>query len=346
MNLNSELRGFIESCGFPGSYEVEALPTEASARRYFRLQFTGDHTPSSLVLCVGLPVPYRDQDRFVALTAFLEEQKLPVPHIYGVARETGALLLSDAGERDLLTYLRRAARAGEQDNKRRLVDHAVDILILLQRSTPPDLISDRRFDFDKLNSELEYTFDGLRQTAEELELPYLQLFEVAQFSRELCRYLDRLTPLVIAHRDYHSRNLMVRQEAGKLRYTMIDYQDARLGSPFYDLASLLYDPYSPLDAADRERALGRYLQINGRPERDRQVYLAVALQRVLKALGTYLHQTLKKNFVFAESIVPALDRIEEIAQRGRFPDSIYVLAREIRKRYVPALQEFVSTAIQ
>ena len=47
---------------------------------------------------------------------------------------------------------------------------------------------------------------------------------------------------VFTHRDYHSRNLMVNQS----RYVMIDFQDARMGAPQYDLASLLRDSYYQL----------------------------------------------------------------------------------------------------
>ena len=49
-------------------------------------------------------------------------------------------------------------------------------------------------------------------------------------------------PRVLCHRDYHSRNLMLRGD----RLFIIDFQDARLGPDTYDLASLLRDSYVDL----------------------------------------------------------------------------------------------------
>lgn len=342
MNLNRELRAFVAACGFPESFEAQELPAEASARRYVRLRFAAPAEPASLMLCVGLPTPYRDQDRFVALCTHLEKQELPVPHIYGVERVQGALLLSDAGEYDLNYYLQRAHAAGETENKRKLIDHAVDILAKLQRLPIPEEIEDRSFDLEKLYSELEFLFDAVRSAANALSTPYLQLFELSQFGRELCRYLGKLTPQTLAHRDFHSRNIMVRNAGGKLHYTLIDFQDARKGSPFYDLASLLYDPYAPLDREERGRALHRYLDSAQYSATQKPIYLAVALQRMLKALGTYLHQSVSGNSRYAESIAPALDRIEEIVQEGRFPDSVYLFAREVRRRFLEPLRELAS----
>ena len=59
---------------------------------------------------------------------------------------------------------------------------------------------------------------------------------------------------VLAHRDYHCRNLMVRD--GRLR--LIDYQDARMGRHSYDLASLLFDSYLELGEPLRARLLEHY----------------------------------------------------------------------------------------
>jgi len=41
------------------------------------------------------------------------------------------------------------------------------------------------------------------------------------------------------HRDFQSKNLMIKNE----QIFVIDFQGARLGPPSYDLASLLFDPY-------------------------------------------------------------------------------------------------------
>jgi hypothetical protein len=97
-------------------------------------------------------------------------------------------------------------------------------------------------------------------------------------------------PRVLCHRDYHSRNIMVRED-GSL--AMVDIQDARWGPDTYDLASLLCDAY--VDLGDREAAelFDIYLQhLPGSPDAPglRQRFELVATQRMIKALGTFGYQ--------------------------------------------------------
>ena len=61
-------------------------------------------------------------------------------------------------------------------------------------------------------------------------------------------------PMVFAHRDFHSRNLMVDDE----RLGVIDFQDALMGPVTYDLASLLRDSYIALDESLVDRLLAYY----------------------------------------------------------------------------------------
>ena len=41
---------------------------------------------------------------------------------------------------------------------------------------------------------------------------------------------------------------------------MIDFQDARMGSPHYDLASLLYDAYVPISKDEKRELTDLYLR--------------------------------------------------------------------------------------
>ena len=102
-------------------------------------------------------------------------------------------------------------------------------------------------------------------------------------------------PRVLCHRDYHSRNLMLHD--GRLH--IIDFQDARLGPDTYDLASLLRDSYVDIERA-RARRAHRLLSRAERARAHRRPATAaefrrrfdlMALQRNLKALGTFGYQT-------------------------------------------------------
>jgi len=119
---------------------------------------------------------------------------------------------------------------------------------------------------------------------------------------ELSTRLDGL-PRALCHRDFHSRNLMVHGE----RLLVVDFQDAMEGPVFYDAASLLLDNYVDVPAsvvaaslASAQVRLGSTHAVDtsmrvpewprGLAAGNRQAFALTALQRSLKALGTFGYQ--------------------------------------------------------
>ena len=104
-------------------------------------------------------------------------------------------------------------------------------------------------------------------------------------------------PVVAVHRDYHSRNLMLRAD-GSLG--VIDFQDAVAGPATYDLVSLLRDCYVRWPAAlvdelaasywQQARPLGIYLGEWNQFQRD---FDFMGMQRHLKAAGIFARLNLR-----------------------------------------------------
>lgn len=119
------------------------------------------------------------------------------------------------------------------------------------------------------------------------------------------------------------------QENG--RPVLIDFQDARMGLPWYDLASLVYDPYVDLGRPERERLVRRYLAQSHRGP-GRNLFYLQALQRTVKAMGTYLSVLAAgRSPFYLEALRTAFAYLEEIVQLGGFPDHGFVFAHESRK---------------
>jgi aminoglycoside/choline kinase family phosphotransferase len=101
-------------------------------------------------------------------------------------------------------------------------------------------------------------------------------------------------PRVLCHRDYHSRNLML--HAGSLY--IIDFQDARMGPNTYDLVSLLRDSYVDLTPPHVDELIAFFLALTGDTAGQhefRRRFDLMALQRNLKALGTFGYMTTSRN---------------------------------------------------
>ena len=132
---------------------------------------------------------------------------------------------------------------------------------------------------------------------------------------------------MLCHRDYHSRNLML--HGGALH--IIDFQDARLGPDTYDMVSLLRDSYVDLPEATVEELVAYFIALKrpqGTPPADwlawehdyRRRFDVMALQRNLKALGTFGYQTsVRRNSVYIQYIPRTIRHVQQnLAHHARF----------------------------
>lgn len=130
------------------------------------------------------------------------------------------------------------------------------------------------------------------------------------------------------HRDFHVRNLMVHGD----RLVVIDFQDARRGAASYDLASILYDGYW-----DWSKEAGRLLM--GPLQRElgwssdallEELNLS-AIQRNLKALGTFGHQLVhRKKAHFACAVPRTLRHLKSHFQRLNHQDGVLATEHMLR----------------
>jgi hypothetical protein len=286
---------------------VVPLTGDASDRRYFRLLLA--ETESIVIALHAGPIEFATLP-FANVAALLATIPLPVPAILGHSDADGIVALQDLGDVTLQAHLG-AAAPGEHAA---LYREAVALIELLQRRGA-DLADERfpsyriAFDTEKLMWELDYFvrhfLEGYRGVtpgaAERQALTEEWTAIAAELSSE---------PRVLCHRDYHSRNLMLHHG----RLYIIDFQDARLGPDTYDLASLLRDSYVDIGDRDLDDLIAYFLalkqgivpisrQTADSPVEFRRRFDLMALQRNLKALGTFGYQTLARgNTVYIQYI--------------------------------------------
>lgn len=123
----------------------------------------------------------------------------------------------------------------------------------------------------------------------------------------LSRPLLKVRP-VLVHRDLQSSNIMLKG-AG---WSLIDFQGMRFGPAVYDLASLLCDPYIPIDPDARGRLLAHYHARADRESDSLNLFWTGAVQRLGQALGAYARLSkLPGTGHFARYIRPALVQLRE-----------------------------------
>lgn len=142
---------------------------------------------------------------------------------------------------------------------------------------------------ERLMKEVDFTVFHLLETFLKKKLSQVERQVIQNTFSNICEKLEREEKR-ISHRDYHSRNLMIKE--GKIR--VIDFQDARLAPLYYDLASLLFDPYTPIEEVLREELMDTYMDIAGFPaskglskEGFKRCLFLQSLQRNFKACGSF-----------------------------------------------------------
>jgi aminoglycoside/choline kinase family phosphotransferase len=314
---------------FPANPRVLPLTGDASDRKYFRVM--QPDTPS-VVLAVHQGAIEFATLPFVNVARLLERMPVPIPAILGHDDDLGILAQEDLGDVTLQAHL----GAGTSADHAALYRQAVGLIAQLQRHgaahQSEEFLPYRvAFDVEKLTWELEYFARHYLESYRGLSL--------SDAHREALRdewspIVEELAaePRVLCHRDYHSRNLML--HGGRLY--LIDFQDARMGPNTYDLVSLLRDSYMDMSEQLVTDLIAYFLALRD-DDTDAQAFRLrfdlMAIQRNLKALGTFGYQTaVRSNPVYIQYMPRTLTYVRQNLER-------YPRFGRLRELLDPALEE-------
>jgi len=263
-----------------GEIKVDKLTGDASTRRYFRLATKS----CSYVACLDNPIGNDEQYDFEEMQSVLKKSNVRVPEIFYLNREKGFILEEDLGN---ITLLEALGQTRNKDEKLELYYPVLDELIKIHGINPEEhkgaCFTKLRFDTAKLLDETRVTNANfiIKLLKTDPNDPSINIID--QAFNGICKFLDT-EPTVVTHRDFHSRNLML--VSGKP--VVIDFQDARMGLPQYDLVSLLEDCYFFVNKEVKQELLKYYLSKSElKMENFEKYYDFMAIQRLYKAIGSF-----------------------------------------------------------
>ncbi len=303
-------RAFLKAVGCAPE-RIEAIPGDASLRRYFRLRHpAGDGWPGSLIL-MDAPPGHEDVRPFVAIDGLLRRHGFAAPEIFAADPGNGLLLIEDFGD-DSFTRLLAAPPDARRPDEEHLYAAAVDLLAALQhRIEPPsdgvvaidwpvrtlsraDAVRDFRipsYDRETLWREVRLFCDWYlplvrgRACEEDERAAFHALW------MPILTDLERMTEgrPVLVLRDHHADNLMWRRDGtGHGRIGLLDFQDAVIGHPAYDLVSLLQDARRDVPEELEQRMIRRHVAATGCDrETFRRAYALFGAQRATKIIGIF-----------------------------------------------------------
>jgi aminoglycoside/choline kinase family phosphotransferase len=308
---------------------VVPLTGDASDRRYFRILLPD--APSIVVSLYSSPFDVRTLP-FVNVATLMARMPVPIPEVLGHADDIGVLALQDLGDMTLQAHLG-AATPGEHAA---LYREAVALIATLQRrgdqlASPEYLPYGISFDVEKLTWELDFFTKHFLEAYRGVTLADDQRAALRDEFGTVVRELAG-EPAVLCHRDYHSRNLMLCDS----QLYIIDFQDARMGPDTYDLVSLLRDSYVDLPEETVDELIAYFLAlkgITGAQDDFRRRFDIMALQRNLKALGTFGYQTTaRRNPVYIQYIPRTLNYVRtNLDHQPRFEQLRELLATHVEE---------------
>lgn len=296
--------------GPPDRLEASPLPVDGSVRTFARLAGNG---VSLVVMCN--PGQRQENTAWLVIGRHLAGLGVGVPAVLAHDPALGLHLMEDLGDQSLQDAV---LRAPDQAAVARLYEPALAQLALLQARGAEGFDDSLCFDGPALDAaflrrrEMGYFVEEYVRGACGLDQPPADL---GRDLDEAARRAGEARPWGLAHRDFQSRNLMVRP-SGQLG--VVDFQGARLGPAQYDLASLLHDPYVDLPWETRQRLLERYLELRAaQGPLDAEEFMAgwpwVSLSRLMQALGAYAFLTRKRGRThFAAHARPALASLRRV----------------------------------
>lgn len=255
------------------------LAGDASFRRYYRLT-----RADRRVVLMDAPPPMEDVRPYVAVAAVLRELGLSAPEVFAEDAERGFLLIEDFGDE---SYTRLLADCGDEAA---LYELAIDTLVALHCAVAArGLPALPAYDEALLLTEAALLVDWYAPNLLGAPLPPAVREAYLAFWRELLPHAT-IPPPTLVLRDYHVDNLMLLPgRAGVQRCGLLDFQDAVIGPPSYDLVSLLEDARRNVPSALREAMTERYLAAF--PGLDRAAFqragAILSAQRSCKILGIF-----------------------------------------------------------
>jgi len=309
------LQGYLDRSGLSaGNPRIVPLTPDASDRRYFRILIPD--APNIVLSLYSAPFEVAKLS-FVNVATLMARMPVPIPAVLGHAEDLGVLALQDLGDVTLQAHLGAASPVQHAA----LYRQAVALIATLQRrgaelASPEFLPYGIAFDVEKLTWELDFFTKHFLEAYRGITLGDA---ERVALRAEFAGIVEELAaePRVLCHRDYHSRNLMLHE--GQLY--MIDFQDARMGPDTYDLVSLLRDSYVDLPDQTVDELIAYFLALKGNADDPdfRRRFNVMALQRNLKALGTFGYQTTARhNPVYIQYIPRTLRYVRRNLTLPRF----------------------------
>lgn len=322
MKASEEIKTAVrQALNLPRGAKVDVLPLlkGGSSRSFFRIKIKKDTPQAETFIFMKYGKEREENACYAGVAEFLESIGVRVPLIYFHDPLKGFAVVEDLGDIDLWSI-----RTRDWSRKRGFYQETLRRIHILHRYPASE------FPFAKWRLmegfgpalyrwEHSYFLENFVEAFCGIETTGAGLSNMQGEMDAVISHLDKEEKCLV-HRDLQSQNVMlVRGEPA-----LIDFQGMRLGTFFYDLASLLYDPYVCLSEEERIEMVRFYFESSSSAKSWSaflESFRIAGVQRLMQALGAYGFVGLKQGKKEFLGYIPAgLDHlIDALGRCDRFP---------------------------
>ena len=309
------------------NYKIKKISGDASFREFYRLK---KNNKTSIIVSAKKN-KYKNLKVYSVINNILNSNKIHAPRLISNYYENNMIEISDLGDKSFYDFIIL------KKNKLNEYKLLIKLIIKLQK-----IKSKRVYKLGKFEVKLsKYTTNHLHKESDLFFDWYLKYYLKNKktskikklFRAELNEIYKKLKFKndTFVHRDFHVSNIMV----GKKKLGVIDSQDAIIGNPLYDVASLIDDVRIKLPQ-DLQNSLFEFYYKNSKYKKEKIEKLKndfdiLSVQRNLKILGIFVRLSKRDNKLNYLKYLPYTWLLIERRMKNPIFDKLNILF----KKYLP-----------
>ena len=266
------------------NYRLKKISGDASFREFYRLK---KNNKTSIIVSAKKK-KYKNLIVYSVVNKILNSNKITAPKLISNHYKNNMMEISDLGEHSFLNLII------IKKNKANDYKSLIKIIFKLQQ-----IKLKKNYKLGKFKIKFsKYTLENLHKESDLFFDWYLKYFLKNKNINKIKRLLRKELNLVykklnfinntFVHRDFHVSNIMI----NKKKLGLIDSQDAIIGNPLYDVASLIDDVRIKLPQELQNKLFKFYWQgskyKNEKEEKLKNDFDILSVQRNLKILGIFV----------------------------------------------------------
>ena len=269
--INKDLRQFLDNAKVSSS-SLLALKSDASKRSYYRSKNTENN-----FLIMDSSLERKSLKNFIRISNWLKKKGYSSPDIFYNELSKGFCILEDFGDN----------KFSDLNNISITKQYNLTIKLLksLSQQQPPLFLNyySKLIFRKELNLFIDwYLFYNKKKNRKDISL-WNEIWD------ELFIKVDSHKKKSIVLRDFHIDNLFwLKDRTSIKKIGLIDFQDAVIGHPAYDLVSLLQDVRVNISDKEQKRLYNVYISSNNiNRKKFEEAYFILGTQRLIKIIGIF-----------------------------------------------------------